>query len=146
MSISEKTMTPGEEFEVRHPMARPKLQTVVKGVSRTHQSFYEETRIQNIYERFTRTGSLGFEERKARQQFGDVSGLNKDLTELHVLHSQVYEKIDQAAARVDEEKAAARKKAEDASAPQGGTSQEPSSAPVAREPVPTPAPDGGKGS
>lgn len=84
MSISKRTMTSGEEFEVRHPLERPVLNTTIVGESRTLQSAHDETRIQNIFERFTRTGVDSFESRKAQAQFGDVSHLNKPLTELLV--------------------------------------------------------------
>lgn len=139
MSISELTMNEGEAFEVRHPLARPRLQTVIEGESRTHQSFHDETRISTIYARFTRTGDLGIAERKAKAQYGDVSELNQDLT---VLHSRAQETKEQF--RQDLEVAAAKKGKKDAGAP-AGSSQEAAPAPVAPPPATTPAPDVEKG-
>lgn len=144
MSISDLTMSEDEGMEVRHPMARPRLQTVVEGESRTHQSFHDSTRISSIYERFTRTGSLGDEDRKARAQFGDVSNLNKPLTDLMVEAEVTRERVADYNASVKAKADQAAKEA--AAAPGGGSAQEPGKAPVAPPPATPPSSAGGQGS
>lgn len=52
----------------------------VEGESATDDSFGNDTDVNNIVERFTRTGILPPATKEA--QYADVSGLQKDLTEL----------------------------------------------------------------
>lgn len=136
MSISERTLIPGESLEVRHPLERPKLATHPEGESRTHQSMYDSTRIQTIYERFTRNGELpGSEERRARAQYADVSELNRDRTDLEVKRQDVFEEMARRAPQVISElraKRATHPKKTDA-AP-GGSAQVVDPAPVATPP------------
>lgn len=65
---------------VRKPMSRERLVTVVQGESKTDTSFGNETNINKIIARFTRTGILPSSERVP--QYADVTGLQKDLTTL----------------------------------------------------------------
>lgn len=64
----------------RHPLSRVRTFAVMEGESMTHQSHRDSSDINNIIRQFDRSGVLPPATRPA--QYGDVSDLNRDLTEL----------------------------------------------------------------
>lgn len=64
---------------VRRPWERLRVQSVPQGETRTLDSFVDQTDINKIIKRFDRTGYLP--ENTRVPQFGDVTGLQGDLTE-----------------------------------------------------------------
>lgn len=115
-----------EEHDVRHPLHLEGMKTPVTQDSRTHQSFRDETTIQSIYERFTRTGTLEVESRRARAQYGDVSHLNEDLTVLHSRASETHAELNEFV-KAEKKKKAEPKKITDA--PQGVPAPAPAAPP-----------------
>lgn len=132
MSISSKSLSIEEAQEVRPPYDRPKLLTRV-GPSRTHQSFRDETRIQSVYERFTRTGVMPHEDRRASARYEDVSHLNRDLTELVAESSQTISTF-----REDLRNERKRRKAAQQLPPEGGSTSPASPTPPVASATPEP--------
>lgn len=72
---------------IRRPFDRVRCSIDEFDESRTAQSEKDETDINNIVKKFTRTKKLP--EERAGAQYADVSGLNQDLTSLYNLQKQV---------------------------------------------------------
>jgi len=66
---------------VRRPWERHRTITVVEGESKTDTSFGNETNINKIIARFSRTGILPADQ-GGQPQYADVTHLQKDLTEI----------------------------------------------------------------
>lgn len=106
MSYSSESHNLSALFEVRHPLDRPHCDTPINLPSKTMQAFVDESKISTIYERFTRSGVLPPPGRQP--QYGDVSALNRDLSELHSEMQATTDSFAQGAARVAGERKAAK--------------------------------------
>lgn len=67
--------------EIRPPYARPRSKTIIEGESMTQHSHADQTNVNLIVERFQRTGYMPPPTRQP--QYGDVTGLQVDLTEAY---------------------------------------------------------------
>ena len=81
---------------IRKWYERERQITRVEGESMTDVSFGNETNINTIVERFTRTGTLPAAEKEGR--FADVTGLQKPLDQLIIEHREAIAELEQRAA------------------------------------------------
>ena len=86
---------------IRTPYARSRVVTPVPGESQTDSSFGNDTDVNNIVERFARTGQFPGAVNPLEPQYGDVTGLQQPLTELIERGRQAAEELKQAKANAD---------------------------------------------
>lgn len=86
---------------VRNLHTRLRVQHIPEGESLTQQSFQDSVDINSIIARYDRTGVLPLPTRPA--QYADVSGLNKEFTDLLTVNRRVQARINEAAAARNQE-------------------------------------------
>lgn len=77
------------KYYIRRPWTRERVQHTVVGESLTHQSHADSCDVNNIIRRYERTGELPLARRPP--QYGDVTGLQGDLTERHQAAQEIIE-------------------------------------------------------
>lgn len=100
-------------MNIRKPLHRGRLQTVIEGESMTHQSHAQSVDINHIVAQFDRSGYMPPASREAH--YIDCTGLQTDLTQAHAESVRVIETANEYNEGV--RKAKAKKAKADAEAP-----------------------------
>lgn len=87
---------------IRKPRSRERLITQTSGDSKVQDGFGNDTDVNRIVERFTRTGIMPTATREG--QYADVSGLQEDLTDLIAKQRQTQAEIRELEQSLQEEK------------------------------------------
>lgn len=87
---------------VRHPLSRERLITQTSGDSLVQAGFGNDTDVNRIIERFTRTGVLPTA--NSEPQYADVTGLQEDLTDLIQKQRDTHREIMEVQKSIEEQK------------------------------------------
>lgn len=87
---------------VRHPLSRERLVTQTYGDSKVQDGFGNDTDVNRIVERFTRTGFMPKAQREP--QYADVTDLQEDLTDLIAKQRETQNQIREVQQSIEDKK------------------------------------------